>query len=154
MAGSRTDPMVAATVGALGDMGYAGTKIARMTGVAERTVYDLLGGERKYLQEPVTAALRKGIKERLQARSLDLSDRCLNQVEDTLQWTSARDAAVVYGILRDHERLDAGEPTLIAEHLNIHTMGNLDSLLDKFRQAAEIKQGRQQTEIDVTPVDK
>lgn len=122
------DPVKKTTALALGDMGYKGTKIAKMLGMAQRTVYDILGGDRNYLSGPVDATLRTKIKERLQARSLDLSDRCLDQIELTLPETHARDAAVTYGILRDHERVDAGEPTQLIGIAHLHEIPALDRL--------------------------
>ena len=145
----RTEPIQAATVAALGDLGYAGTKIAAITGVAWRTVYDILGGQKNYLKTPVHAKLRSQIKERLQFRSLDIADRALNQVEQTLPWAEARDAAVVYGILRQHERLDAGEPTQITEHVG--ESFHLDDFLSALSEIAQARQAEKRNEIDVTP---
>lgn len=109
------DPFRAATIGALGELGYPGRRIADMTKTPRTSVYQILRGESGYVREPVLSQLRAEVKERLQARSLDLSDRALNQVELALPESAARDAAVVYGILRDHERLDAGEATANVE---------------------------------------
>lgn len=145
------DPIKAATVGALQDLGYNGRQIARTIGLAASTVYDMLGGRTDYLKRPIIAQLRTQIKSRLQFRSLDLSDRALDQVESTLPWTEARDAAVVYGILRQHERLDAGEPTEITASVNVHVEGKVDDLVQALGAALLIKQSEVKEPIDITP---
>ena len=48
-----------------------------------------------------------------EAASIKLSQRSVQQIENRIDKASAPQAAMVYGILRDKERLDAGEPTEI-----------------------------------------
>ena len=48
---------------------------------------------------------------------------------------SAYQAAGIYGLLRTHERLDAGEPTEIHAHLNIQAVASLDKLAEMLGQS-------------------
>jgi hypothetical protein len=52
------------------------------------------------------------------------------QVEAKLPAASAYQAAGIYGLLRTHERLDAGEPTEIHATLNVTASLNLDKLIN------------------------
>lgn len=148
---TRTDPYKAATIAALGELGHAGTKIAVWTDTPSRTVYEILGGEKNYLKTPVHAKLRQTIKSRLQARSLDIADRALNQIEMAIPETGARDAAVVYGILRQHERLDAGEPTSITDGAMSLKVPSLDALAGVLAEVVQLRREARAVEIDVTP---
>lgn len=145
----QTDPIKAMTIAALGDLGYSGRKIARVTGTPASTVYDILGGDKQYLQAPVHAQVRALIKSRLQARSLDIADRALNQIEMAIPETGARDAAVVYGILRQHERLDAGEPTSITDGAMSLKVPSLDALAGVLAEVVQLR--REARAVDVTP---
>jgi hypothetical protein len=89
-----------------------------------------------------TAATPNG---RMQAASIKLSQKALQQIENRIDKASAPQAAMVYGILRDKERLDAGEATeIVATHSRVDISG-----LDKL--AAALSQTLLQKEIDVTP---
>ena len=78
-----------------------------------------------------------------------LSQKALQQIEDRIDKASAPQAAMVYGILRDKERLDAGEPIeIIALHTRQEIEG-LDALAAVLGQALLQSDGKQ---IDVTPV--
>lgn len=61
----------------------------------------------------------------MQAASINLSQKALQQIENRIDKASAPQAAMVYGILRDKERLDAGEPT---EIIALHTRQEIDGL--------------------------
>ena len=54
---------------------------------------------------------------------------------------------MVYGILRDKERLDAGEPTEITVTYTRHDISGMDALAQALSQA--LLQARE--EIDITP---
>jgi hypothetical protein len=60
----------------------------------------------------------------MQAASISLSQKALQQIENP----SAPQAAMVYGILRDKERLDAGEPTEITASYTRHEVAGMDAL--------------------------
>ena len=64
----------------------------------------------------------------MQAASISLSQKALQQIENRIDKASAPQAAMVYGILRDKERLDAGEPTEIVAQLTRHEFEGLDAL--------------------------
>ena len=82
----------------------------------------------------------------MQAASINLSQKALQQIENRIDKASAPQAAMVYGILRDKERLDAGEPTeIIALHTRQEIEG-LDALAAILGQTL-LQRGR---EIDVT----
>jgi hypothetical protein len=85
----------------------------------------------------------------MQAASISLSQTALQQIEDRIDKASAPQAAMVYGILRDKERLDAGEPTEIVALHTRQEIAGLESL------AAILGQTLLQRvkEIDVTPLD-
>ena len=53
------------------------------------------------------------------------SQKPLQQIENRIDNASAPQAAMVYGILRDKERLDAGEPTDIVA---LHTRQKVEGL--------------------------
>jgi hypothetical protein len=63
----------------------------------------------------------------MQAASIKLSQKALQQIEDKIDQASAPQAAMVYGILRDKERLDAGEPTEILASYSRVDISGLDS---------------------------
>ena len=128
--GVGVDPFKQAAVPALVDLGYTPSQASRHLNLPRITVYDILakteGGA--YKNKPVLDALREGIKTRLQARSMDLADRALDQVEAGLQETDAYRSTLIYGILRDKERLDADEPTQITASFNAVVVKDLDQL--------------------------
>ena len=125
--GKKTDPVIATAILALGDSGISGAQIADSFRMPRRTVYEILGGEANYVRGPVLAQARAEVKELLQARSLDLAYRAQDQIELALPEAGAKDAAIVMGILRDHERLDAGEATA---NIEIHHKVEVEALED------------------------
>ncbi len=85
----------------------------------------------------------------MQAASIKLSQKALQQIENRIDKASAPQAAMVYGILRDKERLDAGEPTeIVASYTRNEIMG-----LGKLAAALGQTLLQSQKEIDVTPAD-
>ncbi|HEY6365540.1 MAG TPA: hypothetical protein VI585_12195 [Candidatus Binatia bacterium] len=86
-------------------------------------------------------------KEALEAASRVVAAKALVQVEKKIENASAYQAAGIYGLLRTHERLDAGEPTQITASTNIHAIANMDKLAAKLSQALLAKD----KSIDVTP---
>ena len=71
----------------------------------------------------------------MQTASVELAKKALKQIEDKLPEASAAQATVIYGILRDKERLDAGEPTEHIAHLHFHEVAEIDLLLAKLQEA-------------------
>ena len=125
--GKKTDPVIATAILALGDSGVSGAQIADNFRMPRTTVYQILRGEDNYVRGPVLVQARAEVKELLQARSLDLAYRAQDQIELALPEAGAKDAAIVMGILRDHERLDAGEATA---NIEIHHKVEVEALED------------------------
>jgi hypothetical protein len=77
---------------------------------------------------------RTDAKRKMQAASIKLSQKALQQIENRIDKASAPQAAMVYGILRDKERLDAGEPTeitAVSSHAQIQSLDRLTQLLSQ-----------------------
>ena len=83
----------------------------------------------------------------MQAASINLSQKRLQQIENRIDKTSAPQAAMVYGFLRDKERVDAGGPTEIRANLTQQEIEGLDVLAAILGQT--LLQSRK--EIEVTP---
>jgi hypothetical protein len=83
----------------------------------------------------------------MQAASISLSQKALQQIENRIDKPSAPQAAMVYGILRDKERLDAGEPTEIVALHTGQAIEGLEALAAVLGQTL-LQSGR---EIDVIP---
>lgn len=143
-----TDPIKAATVQAHWEVGYSASEAARIVGVPDRTARQWVNNEG--LQTRL-AETRRGIKDRLQAESLDIAGECLGQVRKTLDKASAYQAAGIYGLLRQHERIDAGEPTSIVASVNVEVEGRIDEVVQALGSALLLKSQASTQEIDVTP---
>ena len=80
-----------------------------------RTVDDIINGRNGWREiianDQAFKQYRTQAKRQMQAASINLSQKALQQIENRIDKASAPQAAMVYGILRDKERLDAGEPT-------------------------------------------
>lgn len=125
------DAIKAAHAMTLGDMGYQSSKVAEMVDISQRAAYDIIkrhGRWGEVAERPVFAELRQQQKAHLEATSRMLSAKCLIQVDNKINECSAYQAAGIYGLLRTHERLDAGEPTEITASLNVHAAVGIDKL--------------------------
>ena len=115
--GKRTSIPQPAQAKALADIGYQGSQIADATGLPARTVDDIINGRNGWgeiiANNQAFKQFRTQAKRQMQTASLALSQKALQQIENRIDKASAPQAAMVYGILRDKERLDAGEPTEI-----------------------------------------
>lgn len=112
--GRRTDILTASKVAALADLGYSATQIEALTRVDARTAWGILNNEAswgKISNTPVFKENRLKQKECLQAATMMVAGKALIQVEKNIEKASAYQAAGIYGLLRTHERLDAGEAT-------------------------------------------
>jgi hypothetical protein len=90
-------------------------------GIPERTAREIIARQGRWgevAERSVFAEVRLKQKVHLEAASRMLSSKCLVQLEDTLGNASAYQAAVIDGLLRTHERLDAGEAT---QNIAIHS---------------------------------
>ena len=140
MQGQQAETIIAVTAGVLADSGYSQREIARRLGLSRTGVQQILKRaklEDGYPEAPVVNQLRPLVKSHLQARALDLADRCLDQVEGKLDKTSAYQAAGIYGLLRTHERVDAGEATEHIAVLHHHEIQDQDNLLGRLAAALE-----------------
>ena len=75
------------------------------------------------------------IKDALEAASCLVAAKALIQVEKKIKNARAYQAAGIYGLLRTHERLDAGEPTQITANFDIYVVVASDILAAKLSQA-------------------
>ena len=150
--GKRTSISTAAQAKALADIGYQGSQIAEATGLPTRTVDDIINGRmgwgRIIANDQAFKQYRTDAKRKMQAISIQLSQKALQQIENRIDKASAPQAAMVYGILRDKERLDAGEPTEILASLTRQEVAGIDKLGAALSQT--LLSGK---EIDVTPAD-
>ena len=133
-----TDPFKAATVMNLGDAGMTASQAANIVGIPERTAREIIARHGRWgevAERSVFAELRLKQKARLEAASRMLFSKCLIQLEDTLGNASAYQAAGIYGLLRTHERLDAGEAT---QNIAVHShkdVAALDELCEMLSQS-------------------
>lgn len=136
---------------ALANIGYQGTQIANAMGLPTRTVDDIINGRNGWgeiiANNEAFRQYRTDAKRKMQAASIKLSEKALQQIDNKLDKTSAAQAAMIYGILRDKERLDAGEPTEITASYTRHEVSGVDALA----QALSTALLENQKEIDVTP---
>jgi hypothetical protein len=134
---AATDPLIAAQAMALSDMGYGSTAVGQMLDIAQQTAYGIIKGHGRWgevAERPLFSKLRFEQKQHLEATSRMLSAKCLIQVDKKIELASAYQAAGIYGLLRTHERLDAGEPTQITASLNVNAVASLDKLAAMFSQ--------------------
>ena len=140
--GVRTSMKRAAEAKALSELGHARGEISKLTGVGARTVSDIIAGRNGWAgimeNDPRFNACRMESKRALQVGSVELAKKALEQIEKKLPQASAAQAGVIYGIMRDKERLDAGEPTQHIAH--IHHYEDIDSILKKIQGALLSKQ--------------
>lgn len=135
--GRRTNLPTAATAKAMSELGFQTGEIAGAIGLPEGTVDDIVNGRHgwsRMLQNPVFNEYRVQQKRLMQAASVELAKKALKQVETKLPQASAAQAVVIYGVLRDKERLDAGEPTEIIASVNLHAIRGLDRLASMLSQ--------------------
>lgn len=129
--GRRTNLPTAATAKTMSELGFQSGEIAGAIGLPEGTVDDIVNGRHgwsKMLQNPVFDAYRVQQKRLMQTASVELAKKALKQVEEKLPQASAAQAVIIYGVLRDKERLDAGEPTEITASVNLHAIQGIDRL--------------------------
>ena len=135
--GRRTDLPKAATAKAMSEMGFQSGQIAESIGLPEGTVDDIVNGRHgwgRMLNEPVFREYRVQQKRLMQTSSIELAKKALKQIDEKLPQASAAQAAMVYGILRDKERLDAGESTQNIAIIDRHEIEQLDKLAERLSQ--------------------
>ena len=107
--GKRTSMPTAAQATPFADIGYQGSQIADAIGLPTRTVDDIINGRNSWREiianDQAFKQYRTDAKRKMQAVSIQLSQKALQQIENRIDKASAPQAAMVYGILRDKERL-------------------------------------------------
>ncbi len=141
--GRRTDLQRAATAKAMHEMRFQTGQIGEAVGLPEATVDDIVRGRHgwsKMLDDPVFREYRVQQKRFMQVASIELAKKALRQIEDKLPKTSAVQGAMIYGILRDKERLDAGEAAENAAHIHKYDLKKLDILAERLSQSLLAKE--------------
>ena len=140
--GRRTPLAVAATIHAMYEHGEPQAAIAETLDLPHQTVSTILHGSTPKWEEIIKnqdtnsfGAHRRLAKQVMQAASIELAKKALVQVDASLDKASALQAATVYGILRDKERLDAGEATQNIAIVARVDFEQLDVLAAKLGQA-------------------
>ena len=110
-------------------------RVAAHLGMNKRTVCDIVGGYGRWREVATDASftqLRLEQKRHLQAASAVIMSQALVRIEEKLPDASAPQAAMVYGILFDKDRLMAGEST---QNVAIRgaEISNLDDLANALR---------------------
>ena len=148
-----TDLAMAGKIKGMHDMGMSNKKISRTTDCPTSTVGDIIAGRHNWsnlVSDPEFAKYRKEQKRAMQVSSIELAKKALAQTEAGLTKSSAAQAAVIYAIMRDKERLDAGEPTEIRETVLRADIERLDELADKLSRSLKAERDAKEP-IDVTP---
>lgn len=110
--------------------------VARVMGMPRQTVSEIVNGHGRWSEvrfDSSYSALRQEQKRHLQVASAQLMSKALIQIDERLPDCNAPQAALVYGILFDKDRLMAGEST---QNIGVRTtteISNLDSLADALR---------------------
>ena len=128
----------AMAVEAVEGLGYSQRNAAQLTGVSQPSISAILSDKHRWgemLDGPVFNQLRLQQKKSFQVASFELGRKALIRAEKSLDKASFLQSVTGYAILRDKERLDAGEPTEITATLNLNATVNLDKLCDALSHA-------------------
>lgn len=128
---------LAAAASALHEYDGNAARVGRQLGMPQRTVYDIVHGYGRWSEvatDASFAALRLEQKRILQAASARNMSKAMVQIENTLDKCSAPQAAMVYGILFDKDRLMAGESTQNVGVRTTNEVLNLDQLAKSLSQ--------------------
>ena len=95
--GKRTSISAAAEAKALADIGYQGTDIAKATGLPVRTVDDIINGRNGWgeiiANDQAFKQYRSDAKRKMQAISIQLSQKALQQIENRIESQCATSSA-------------------------------------------------------------
>ena len=104
---------VAGTAQGMKDAGVSHQEIADATGLSMATVQNIVSGRGRWTEitkdHSVYKRYRQLLKNRMQSKALIYADDILDSIHDAKDTGNISQKAVAYGILRQHERLDAGE---------------------------------------------
>ena len=121
----------------LAEAGYDRQRIENITGVDRVTVGDIIRRKGHWLQDvqkPVFDEWRRRTKREIMGRSGEIAVKLLAHAEKNLDKTSPYQAIGMYGILRTHDRLDAGESTSNVEIRSTVELVGLDKLAERLGQ--------------------
>jgi len=131
----QTNIPSAARAKALHDAGFKMGEIVDATGIPQRTIYDIVNLKGKWADicqdNEIFRTYRDEVKKVIQTGSLELAKQCLNQIEVKLPQASAAQAAVVFGILHDKERIQAGESNLNIAVVHKHELADREQVLER-----------------------
>ena len=123
----------AATALEMVEAGHTAQEAANITGMDPVTVRDIRNRKGHWLQDvetPIFQEWRLRTKREIMGRSTELAVKLLAHADKNLDKTSPYQAIGMYGILRTHDRLDAGESTQnIAVH---HESEAIETAADKI----------------------
>ena len=124
--------------------GHSYAETERLTGVDSVTVKDILKRKGHWAQDvetPVFLEWRTRIKREIQGRANELATKLLAHAEKCItekpDETSPYQAIGMYGILRTHDRLDAGEATEHIAVLHHYEIQDQEDLLGRLAAALE-----------------
>lgn len=138
----------------LGAMNATSREIADIIEISQHSVVDIFSGKngwRERLNDRSFPVFRAQIKKKLQAAGLVTAAKALRRANEELPNASAYQAAGIYGLLRDHERKDAGEAT---QHVAVVTVDETRAREAALKALMESMQLGKETEVEVeaTPV--
>ena len=120
------------------DCGVAVQEIADAVGLSTNTVNNIIHNRGRwsdlYKDQGVFAKYRQLIKMRMNSKALTYADRMLDSIDAARDTGNVSQRAVAYGILRQHERLDAGEAT---SHVAVIHKTDLEALDRLARRLAD-----------------
>ena len=139
---------------------------AKLAGISKQSVSEILARKFRwgeYVDKPLFSALRSEQKRAFQVATFELARQSLIRAEESLPKASYLQAVTGYAILRDKERLDAGEPTEIVASVTFEVIADLDKLAARLAQTlinqadtpdATVKHNAKPTEdASITPVE-
>ena len=124
---------LAATALELYQIDGSAARVARQLDVPRTTVNDIVNSYGRWSELATDASfvsLRQEQKRNLQACTAKIMSQAMVQIERRLPDASAPQAAMVYGILFDKDRLMANEST---SNVAVRDIGSIDDLADKLR---------------------
>jgi hypothetical protein len=136
--GKKTALPLAAAALEFMEAGHTAPQVADMLKLTVETVTNIFHGRHgwdRLHNDPEFLKYRQVAKRQMQAATSEIAKSALLQIARKLPQASAASATYVYGILRDKERLDAGEATQHIAIVTRHEIANLDKLAEILAQS-------------------
>lgn len=127
---------LAATAQAMYEIDGNASRVARQLGIPRTSVQDIVSGYGRWSELATDSSyvqLRREQKRILQAACAKNMSKALVRIEEKIDDCSAPQAAMVFGILFDKDRLMAGESTQNLAIRDTQGAVTLDTLADKLR---------------------